>query len=66
MTTIIFDLGGVLLDWNPHRLYAPSSIPTPKSTSSLKENQAGILTLPGLERECHTASGASEYTRASF
>jgi 2-haloacid dehalogenase len=23
MTTIIFDLGGVLLDWNPHRLYAP-------------------------------------------
>lgn len=23
MKTIIFDLGGVLLDWNPHRLYAP-------------------------------------------
>jgi 2-haloacid dehalogenase len=23
MTTIIFDLGGVLIDWNPHRLYAP-------------------------------------------
>jgi 2-haloacid dehalogenase len=23
MQTIIFDLGGVLLDWNPHRLYAP-------------------------------------------
>ncbi len=23
MTTIIFDLGGVLLNWNPHRLYAP-------------------------------------------
>jgi 2-haloacid dehalogenase len=23
MKTIIFDLGGVLIDWNPHRLYAP-------------------------------------------
>lgn len=23
MTTIIFDLGGVLIDWNPHHLYAP-------------------------------------------
>lgn len=23
MTTIIFDLGGVLIDWNPHALYAP-------------------------------------------
>ena len=23
MTAIIFDLGGVLIDWNPHRLYAP-------------------------------------------
>jgi len=23
MKTIIFDLGGVLIDWSPHRLYAP-------------------------------------------
>ncbi len=37
MTTIIFDLGGVLLDWNPHRLYAPFFKSQPEIDQFLRE-----------------------------
>lgn len=37
MTTIIFDLGGVLLDWNPHRLYAPFFKSHPEIDQFLRE-----------------------------